>query len=796
MPDKFRSVLIPLAAILLLAVPTPAFATPDLRFDVVTFCCGCTSSSQNLCQTHFDHLNFPTPNGHYLAMGNDDHRQELATNGNVLAIYYNTLNKGWPTNDAATTAAAIEQYSLDLFTSTGPRPDWIVLNEISPSMWTADSTYRTWVKDVVHALKNTYGYSVIVYSPYTSPTGTAADWQALAGDAYIAIEDYLSGQEISAQNFSVSWCQSQYSSHLANYTSLGLSTNRLVLGEHFAQTTNNTGWGRSGVSSNDWDRAIATRSLAAKNLNFAGFIGYAWGANGMNVSQDEMVHFEDTYSTNPLPRLTPITAPYIITQPRSQTAPLGTNLALSVVTAGNTVLGYQWRFNNGSVAGAINNPLVLTNIRASNAGTYSVIVSNSAASLTSSNAVVSLFAPDDHYRFTRLWDLAPWSLPYVTGSTNLSTSQTPFQRGIAYNAFSNQVYIVSRTGATTGLNINVLDASTGNWLYLLNTSGIAGGAIVLVEMVASPDGALYAANVDVTSGTTPAMYRVYRWANSGPGTAPVLVFQGEPAGQSSAFRWGDTLDVRGSGTNTQLIIDSHLLAGSVGGPFAAILTPTSGAMNQFISGYFSEPNGSGSLGRSLQFGSDNTFWQKRKGTPLMQLSYDLGNHTSTLLATYTNMSPAIGPVWVDQARGILAGLSFSGNSAVPDAVEVYEFQNLSNALLVARQPFPTNELGNANYIGQVLISGDRVYACDGNNGFLALSIQAPVVPHLELSVSNGLALLAWTNSVLAWSLQKSTNIAVLPAWTNVSQVPYDSAGSLIVTDGLSQGSTFYRLRKF
>ena len=116
----------------------------------------------------------------------------------------------------------------------------------------------------------------------------------------------------------MSWCQSQYSSSLANYVSLGVSTNRLILGEHFAHSTNNTGYGRSGVSSNDWDRAIIARSQAAKNLDFAGFIGYAWGADGMNVSQEEMIPFEDTYATNRLPRTTGVTLPYIIEQPQSQ----------------------------------------------------------------------------------------------------------------------------------------------------------------------------------------------------------------------------------------------------------------------------------------------------------------------------------------------------------------------------------------------------------------------------------------------------------------------------------------------
>src|SRR5207248_9945498 len=124
---------------------------------------------------------------------------------------------------------------------------------------------------------------------------------------------------------------------------------------------------------------------------FAGFIGYAWGADGLNVSQDEMIHFEDTYSTNPLPRSTSISLPYIIEQPQSQTAWLGTNLSLRVLPAGNTPLRYQWRLNAAPLAGATNNPLTLTNIQASAAGVYSVTASYAAGGSTSSSATLTIF---------------------------------------------------------------------------------------------------------------------------------------------------------------------------------------------------------------------------------------------------------------------------------------------------------------------------------------------------------------------------------------------------------------------
>jgi hypothetical protein len=383
------------AGFLLLAwagLTPPAGAVPDLKFDVVTFCCPCTVDS-HLCETQFDHLNFPTTNGHYIAMGSDDHRLELATNGNALAIYYNTFDAGYPTNSGAEQAALIDQYAVSLFTSTGPKPNWIVLNELSASSWPSDAAYRAWAGDVVHTLKNSYGYNVILYAPFANPGANASDWQAITADAYIGIENYLSGSAVEANGFSVSWCQSQYQSSIASYTSLGVSPAKLMLGEEFTQSTAGADYGRSGVSSNDWDTAILARNQAAQNVGFAGFLSYAWGGNAMLVSDDELIHHEDIYRTNQLPVNSGITAPFIVLQPQDQSTPSGGTVAFTVFPAGTAPLTYQWQFNGTNLAGATAASLSLTNVQVSSAGNYSVVLSNSAGTLASSNAFLTVAVP-------------------------------------------------------------------------------------------------------------------------------------------------------------------------------------------------------------------------------------------------------------------------------------------------------------------------------------------------------------------------------------------------------------------
>src|SRR6267378_6415362 len=138
---------------------------------------------------------------------------------------------------------------------------------------------------------------------------------------------------------------------------LGVARAKLMLGEHFSQTISGTSYGRSGLSSNNWDSALVARDQAAQNVAFAGFLSYAWSGNDMGVSSNEMLHFEDTYRTSALPFNSGITAPYILIQPQSQTLPSGSDVGFTVFRAGTAPTTYQWRFNGNNVPGATNSAL-------------------------------------------------------------------------------------------------------------------------------------------------------------------------------------------------------------------------------------------------------------------------------------------------------------------------------------------------------------------------------------------------------------------------------------------------------
>ena len=134
-----------------LAVLCPfARGETDLHFDYTSFETG-------FGQSQFNVLNYPSINGNYMMTSTDNHRPEMVANGNNLAQFYNNFLADYNTQarnnsiNAVAEADAIHQYTTDNSTNNGPRPTWMVLNEISSSLWSANpgspgiSTYRQWL---------------------------------------------------------------------------------------------------------------------------------------------------------------------------------------------------------------------------------------------------------------------------------------------------------------------------------------------------------------------------------------------------------------------------------------------------------------------------------------------------------------------------------------------------------------------------------------------------------------------------------------------------------------------------
>jgi hypothetical protein len=70
------------------------------------------------------------------------------------------------------------------------------------------------------------------------------------------------------------------------------------------------------------------------------------------------------------------TPPIIVTAPESQTLTAGSTVTLGVVATGTGPLAYQWSRNNQPIEGAVGTTFTLSNVQESDAGNYTVTVSN------------------------------------------------------------------------------------------------------------------------------------------------------------------------------------------------------------------------------------------------------------------------------------------------------------------------------------------------------------------------------------------------------------------------------------
>src|SRR5688572_19444814 len=265
---------------------------------------------------------------------------------------------------------------------------------------------------------------------------------------------------------------------------------------------------------------------------------------------------------------------------------------------------------------------------------------------------IRFMATAQSYNLAPLWSAAPGTATYVTSSGG---ANTPNERGMAYDPASNRVFVAQRSA--NNYTVHVIHGDTGAKLHNLKTNGIVAvvasevagaNGIGLVAIDVADDGAVFACNEspNASGGSNPfseaKLFRVYRWADSSPDTIPDQIFQGDPANEVGNFRWGDVLAVRGSGTATQIALDNQ----NTSAKFVAALQPVDASLKIFTNIFFTQDTASpfgGGIGRTLEFGTGNTVWQKRRGAALLQHEFDPATPggPAALLAEHANYPTSV-----------------------------------------------------------------------------------------------------------------------------------------------------------
>jgi hypothetical protein len=145
----------------------------------------------------------------------------------------------------------------------------------------------------------------------------------------------------------------------------------------------------------------------------------------------------------------------------------------------STNVSYQWQFDGTNIAGATNASLTLTDARFTNAGTYTVIVSNSAGPVTSSNALLTVGWPP------RI-EMQPAS---QSVESNCSAMFNVFAKGfspLAYQWLRNGTPLASQTNSSLSF-VSVQGSNFGNYnVVVTNALGAATSSVAVLALASPP----------------------------------------------------------------------------------------------------------------------------------------------------------------------------------------------------------------------------------------------------------------------------------------------------------------------
>jgi Leucine-rich repeat (LRR) protein len=171
--------------------------------------------------------------------------------------------------------------------------------------------------------------------------------------------------------------------------------------------------------------------------------------------------------------------PAITFQPTSRTNLTGTPASFTVTAIGTAPLSYQWQFAGSPISGATTSSFALNNVQVSDAGNYSVTITNVAGSLTSLVATLTVWAPP-------AITAQPQSVTNVAATTaNFSVGATG-TAPLMYQWQFNGVNIDGANDSSLSLN-NVQPIAAGNYtVAVTNVGGALTSAVASLTVWVPP----------------------------------------------------------------------------------------------------------------------------------------------------------------------------------------------------------------------------------------------------------------------------------------------------------------------
>jgi uncharacterized repeat protein (TIGR03803 family) len=503
-------------------------------------------------------------------------------------------------------------------------------------------------------------------------------------------------------------------------------------------------------------------------------------------------------------------SPAITLQPQSQTKNAGATVAFLVSATSLTPMGYQWQKNGtnlvdgGNVSGTTTNILSITGISDSDAGTYSVVLTNSDGSVTSSNATLTVIDPPSiTTQPTNLLDLPGTNAAFgvsVTGTAPLRY-QWRFNGTNLANA-TNAIYTIP----------SVATNNAGNYAVVItNAAGAATSSNASLTVVLSPNSRTnYASSTATFTATAFSPESLnYRWQKNGTnlveggrlsGTTNSTLTIASVSDADAASYSALVSDAYGSVTTSNAVLtvkDLPFIASqphsqTVGlGSNVTFNVTVYGAPPFVFQWYFNgTPLGSPSTGTNFSYTLTNV-GTNQAGNYSVLVVNDYGSVTSSnAVLTVKVFPPSIGiqPLSQSVMIGSSASFSVSVNGTPPFSYQWrFNGTNLLNATnaLYAIQAVAATNTGKYSVVVTNLAG-----SATSSNALLTVIVP----PTVGLQFLAGYPLLNLEGMLSSnFVVQYSTNLAGtnwmnLLSLTNLPSSPYQFLDS----GGVSQPSRFYR----
>jgi len=156
---------------------------------------------------------------------------------------------------------------------------------------------------------------------------------------------------------------------------------------------------------------------------------------------------------------------------------------------------------------------------------------------------VICFASIGYSQVTTLWEKS------ATAGTKPVWETGSLTRGIGYGLIGadHRLYVVSRSTSYGGKQIFIYNATNGDSVGMLDTTGLAGGTYPVNDVEVSTDGIIFVGNLTTNSSTS--AFKVYRYSTEA--ATPTVVINYTSA---TGYRLGDKFTITGSTADNSIVI--------------------------------------------------------------------------------------------------------------------------------------------------------------------------------------------------------------------------------------------------